>query len=72
MFRYGAKARLIAKLRNNSDDLYKRLHEVFQDDVYSQNRINRAINDIDDLIQYIEDCSDSELEQKVIQALKKY
>ena len=71
MFRFGAKARLIKKLRQNSDDLYVRLHEVFKDDIYSQNKIDTAINDIENLIQYIEDCTDAEIEAKITLALKR-
>lgn len=70
MFRFGAKARLIAKLRKNSDDLYNRLHEVFQDDMYSQNKIDNAILDIENLIKYIENCTDAKIEEKIILALK--
>ena len=71
MFRFGAKARLIKKLRHNSDNLYSRLHEVFIDDMRSQKKINKAISDIDNLIQYIEDTKDAELEEKIILALKR-
>ena len=72
MFRFGAKARLIKKLRKNSDDLHTRLYEVFKDDILSQHRIDIALNDIEELIQYIESCKDTEIEKKIILALKNY
>lgn len=71
MFRFGAKARLIKKLRQNSDDLYSRLHDVFIDDMRSQQKINKAISDIDNLIQYIDDSTDADIEAKIILALKR-
>ena len=71
-FRYGAKARLVKKLRKNSDDLYNRLYEVFQDDISSTALINNAISNIEVLIEYIENSTDEDLEKKVLQALQNY
>lgn len=71
-FSFDTKKELITILRKNSDDLYFRLKEVFEDDINSEEIINNAIQDLDDLILEIEHSTDKHLMKKIERALKNY